>query len=246
MRVVRVAVVSDIHGNAPALRAVLDEIERDDPDLVVCCGDVAAGPLPRETVELLRGIGDRLIAIRGNADREVVAVFDGHERTDLPPDSVWGGRAITGDQRDWLDGLPSTATLELAGLGVVLFCHATPHDDSEVVVETTSDVDLLKKLGDVEADLVVCGNTHMQFDRRVGGYRVVNPGSVGMPYGQAGAFWVLLHGEVEFRRTDYDLATAAATIRRNSDWDMAEAFAKGNVLTVPSKQRALAFFEAQQ
>ncbi len=239
----RVAVLSDIHGNAPALRAVLDELERHDPDLVVCCGDIAAGPMPRETIDELRSIGDQLIAVRGNADREVVEVFDGRASDDLSPDSVWGGLQITGDQRDWLAQLPLTISLEFDRLGTVLFCHATPRDDSEVVVETTSD-ELRTKLGDVDADVIVCGNTHMQFDRHVDGHRVVNAGSVGMPYGQSGAFWVLLDHDVRFLRTDYDLADAAQIIRRDSDWDMAEAFAQENVLKVPSKEEALAFFES--
>lgn len=209
----RVAVLSDIHGNAPALRAVLDELERRPPDLVVCCGDIAAGPMPRRTIDELRGLGHQLIAVRGNADREVIDVFDGHAGDGLPPDSLWGGQQITRDQRDWLAQLPATVTLQFDRLGTVLFCHATPRDDSEVVVETTAEEDLLEMLQDADADVIVCGNTHMQFDRRVGRYRVVNVGSVGMPYGRTGAFWVLLDRDVEFRRTKYNLATAAQTIR---------------------------------
>jgi predicted phosphodiesterase len=200
--------------------------------------------MPQETIDELRSLGDRLIAVRGNADREVVEVFDGRAGDDLPPDSLWGGQQITRDQRDWLAALPLTITLESERLGTVLFCHATPRDDSEVVVETTSDDELRTKLGDVDADVIVCGNTHMQFDRHVDRYRVVNVGSVGMPYGQTGAFWALLDQDVEFVRTEYDLASAAQTIRRYSDWDMADAFAEENVLSVPSKEEALAFFES--
>lgn len=200
--------------------------------------------MPRETIEELRGLGDRLITVRGNADREVVDVFDGHGNDDLPPDSLWAGHQIIQSQRDWLAQLPATVTLKFDRLGTVLFCHATPRDDSEVVVETTADDDLLEKLGDVDAEVIVCGNTHMQFDRQVGGYRVVNVGSVGMPYGDTGAFWVLLDRDVEFRRTKYDLASAAQTIRSHSDWDMADAFAEENVMRVPSKEEALSFFES--
>lgn len=239
-----VAVISDIHGNAPALRAVLDELGRRGVERVVCCGDVAAGPLPRETVDALRGLGDRLVAVKGNADREAVEVFDGVGHDDLPPDSLWAGQQITSAQRDWLAGLPATVTLELDALGTVLFCHATPRDDAEVVVETTTDGELQQKLDGVGADVVVCGNTHMQFDRPIGARRVINAGSVGMPYGGTGAFWILLDRGVEFCRTEYDLATAAQTIRADSDWELADAFARENVLTTPSKDEALAFFES--
>lgn len=239
----RVAVIADLHGNAPALRAVIRDLERHQPDVVVCCGDIAAGPLPRETLEELRRI-DGLIAVRGNADRESVEVFDELIEGEVPPDSLWAGRQITESQRDWLAGLPTTVTLECDRLGTVVFCHGTPRDDSEIVLETTPDHQLLGKIAGADADVIVCGNTHMQFDRTVGAYRVVNVGSVGMPYGRTGAFWCLLDGDVQLLRTDYDLARAARTIRRRSRWEMADSFAEDNVLTVPSRSEALAAFEA--
>jgi len=94
----------------------------------------------------------------------------------------------------------------------VLFCHATPRNDEEIVTRLMSD-DILRPIFDGVADLVVCGHTHMQFDRTIGGTRVVNAGSVGMPFGVPGAYWVLLGPGVELRHTRYDLPAAAARIR---------------------------------
>jgi len=93
----------------------------------------------------------------------------------------------------------------------------------------------------VEARTVVCGHTHMQFDRRVGIVRVVNAGSVGMPFGNPGAYWLLLGPDVELRRTPYDYAAAADRIRSTA-YPKAEEFAARNVLQPPSEQEILAAF----
>jgi diadenosine tetraphosphatase ApaH/serine/threonine PP2A family protein phosphatase len=97
----------------------------------------------------------------------------------------------------------------------------------------------------LDVDVVVCGHTHMQFDRRVDRVRVVNPGSVGMPYGEPGAFWAVLGPDVEMRRTAYD-RDAAATRIRALDWPAAEDFARENVLTVPSTEDAMSFMRKME
>jgi putative phosphoesterase len=233
----RVAVLSDVHGNLPALEAVLVEVEREEPDLVVVCGDVAAGPMPVETIELLRTL-PRARFVRGNADRQLVS------RSDPAGDLTgWAAEEITEDQRHFLDSFGDTVAVEIDGLGRVLFCHGSPRSDEEIMSAATP-LDRMRELVmGVETDVVVCGHTHMQFDRDVDGVRVVNPGSVGMPYGEPGAFWALLGPDVEMRRTDYDHEAAAARIRESA-WPVADEFARENVLTVPSVEEALAFFAA--
>lgn len=111
-----------------------------------------------------------------------------------------------------------------------------------MTTETTDDR-LEEFTAGVDADVVVCGHTHMPFERVVGRVRVVNPGSVGMPYGHPGAFWALLGPGVELRRTDYDREAAAARMRQ-STWPGAEEFARENVLSVASAEEAFAFFRA--
>ena len=221
----RVAALYDIHGNLPALEAVLRELEGEDVDEIVFGGDIAAGPLPRETLALVRSLAAH--SIRGNADRP----------NDEAPGATWVWEQLDDDETAWLEGLPETLVL-----GHVLFCHAVPGSDMERVTELTSDERLAGLLEGVEQPLVVAGHTHMQLDRRVGPTRFVNAGSVGMPYeARPGAYWAIVGEDVEMRRTDYDLEAAAARIRATA-WPLAQEFADENVLRIPSREEALAVF----
>lgn len=239
----RVAAIADIHGNLPALEAVLSDVTLEAPDLVVVCGDVASGPLPVETLDRLRALpGARFV--RGNADRSLVTAFDGGELSDMPgPAADWCAAQLSREHRDFLAAFSPTVLVEVDGLGRVLFCHGSPRSDVEMMTSETPDARLRELTAGVDADVIVCGHTHMPFDRIVGRVRVINPGSVGMPYGHPGAFWALLGPEVEFRRTDYDREAAAARLRQ-SGWPGAEDFARENVLFVPSAEDAFAFFRA--
>jgi predicted phosphodiesterase len=219
----RVAALYDIHGNLPALEAVLNEIELEPPDLIVVGGDIAApGPMPRETLERLMDLGDRARFIRGNTDRELVTEYDRTSmlRQDVGEHDIWRRRAewaaglITEAQRDFLASLPATLAIHVDGLGETLFCHGSPRGDEDVVTQLTSRRRLGEILAGVKENVVVCGHTHVQFDRTYEGKRVVNAGSVGMHReGRPGAYWLLLGPGVELRRTRYDLAGAARRIR---------------------------------
>lgn len=191
----RVAALYDVHGNLPALDAVLAEVVS---DLIVAGGDVVAGPWPAETLERLRPLGDRVRFIRGNADREVV---------DPPRDSAAPAAALefvrdrlSEEQRVFVASWPQTLSIE-----GVLYCHATPRSDEELLTRISPDERWRAALEGVTEDVVVCGHTHTQFDRRVGGKRLVNAGSVGMPYEDGpGAYWALIGRGVELRRTAYE------------------------------------------
>ena len=220
----RVAVLADIHGNLPALDAVLAEPDVLTADLVVLLGDIALGPLPGPTLDRLAELGDRAVWVHGNCEREMVTAFDGG----VVP-GPFGGEAakaaalIGPAHRDRLDGLPLTVTLEVTGLGPVLFCHASPRRDDEMVLVDSPPERWADVLADVAEPVVVLGHTHMPFDRLAAGRRAVNPGSVGMPYGHDGAAWALLGPEVALRRTSYDTAAAVAAITASSfegaaDW----------------------------
>jgi putative phosphoesterase len=200
-RLVRVAALYDIHGNLPALDAVLAAV---DADVVVVGGDFAAGPWPAETIARLRSLDGDVRFIRGNADRELVQEEPGL----APPEVIEHVRAkLSAEDMDFLGSLPLTEQI-----GRVLFCHATPRNDEEIFTRDSPDERWAAALEGVDADVVVCGHTHVQFDRRIGDVRLVNAGSVGMPYEEVpGAYWALLDGTgVELRRTDYtpgDLST---------------------------------------
>jgi putative phosphoesterase len=215
--VARVAALYDIHAHLPALRAVLDEVDAEGIKTLVIGGDVAAGPLPQETVERLIELGPRCRFVQGNADREVVAAYDypGHDAADMPAAiASFAAARLTAPQRDWMAAFEPTVTLEIASLGRALFCHGTPHSDTAGITTATPEGRLLELVSGVEADVVVCGHTHRQFDRRTDGVRVINAGAVGMPYeGRRGAFWAVLGPDVQLRRTDYDHAAAMAELR---------------------------------
>ena len=238
----RVAVLADIHGNLPALEAVLAEPDVTAADSVVLLGDIALGPMPAESLELLASLGERAVWVHGNCEREVVTAYDGKS---LPGPNADGARATAAlldeHHRALLDGLPLTVTLDVAGVGPALFCHATPRRDDEFVLVDSPLAVWRRALDGVNQPLVVMGHTHMPFDRLVDGRRVVNPGSVGMSYGAPGACWALLGPTVALRRTVYDVEPAAARITAGNH-PGAAAWTQDYVIAPPSDTEALEVF----
>jgi putative phosphoesterase len=238
----RIAVLCDIHGNLPALQAVLAEVEQSGVDLVVFGGDVAAGPMPVETIEALAAYGRPARFVRGNADRLMVESFDGRRRSGEGPDS-WPASMLSRGDRDFLNSFEPTVNTDIDGLGLVLCCHAGPDSDEvPIITPATPDEVIAEALASTEANLVIAGHTHMQFDRSVAGQRMVNAGSVGRPYAdQPGAYWALLGPEVDLRRTAYDFAAAADAVRRTKCPDREELAA--GIVRPPSAEEAMALFE---
>ena len=212
-----VAVLSDIHGVRPALEAVLAEPDVVAADRVVLTGDIVSGPQPAQVMERLLGLGDRAVWVRGNADREVVETVDGKHSQHA--ETVWAARSLSDKHVAVLRGLPHPLTLPVGGFGEVMFCHGSPRDDDEVVLVDTRVSRWREALADVPDDVrtLVGGHTHMPFQRLVEGRLVVNPGSVGMPYGRAGAHWALLDGRapggvVQLRVSSYDIPAAVEEV----------------------------------
>ena len=201
----RVAALSDIHGNLPALEAVLADVEREDVDAIIVAGDTISGPWAAECFDLLRA-ADALV-VSGNADRLVLEGGEGSLGT-------WSAEQL-GERLARAAEWPLTVEVDVEGLDRVLVCHSTPTDDEVIYTRVTPDEEVVALFDGVEADLVVVGHTHIQVDRTLSsGLRVVNPGSVGLPYeGRRGAFWALLGPTVEFRRSEYDVDGALAGIR---------------------------------
>jgi predicted phosphodiesterase len=252
----RVAAIYDIHGNLPALEAVLDDIARAGVDQIIVGGDVVPGPLPRETLARLRELDIPTQFIHGNGELAVLAQI---EATDPDRVTYWGttsGAPLPEPHREvlrWtarqlqpqdavlMASWPRTVSLEIDGVGAVLFCHATPRNETEIFTRATH-ADRLQPVFDGVAEaVVVCGHTHMQFDRVVDRVRVVNAGSVGMPFGRAGAYWLLLGSDIQLRRTEYDLGKAAERIRATR-YPQAEDFAARFVLQPPSEADMIRVF----
>jgi putative phosphoesterase len=201
----RVAVLSDVHGNATALGAVLAELERDPPDLVVFGGDLTWGAQPRETYELASSLDTPVVFVRGNSDR---ALLEGAADSDR---ERWMQEQHTDEMRGFLGSFEEQAVVEVEGLGAVRFCHGSPRSDEECVTPETPAGRVREFTDGVPERVLVTAHVHIQFDREIAGIRSVNPGSVGLAYeGRAGAYWASLGPDVELRRTDYDVDRAVA------------------------------------
>jgi predicted phosphodiesterase len=241
----RVAALYDIHGNLPALEAVLEDVQRSGADHIVVGGDVMPGPMPGESLECLLGCDIPVQFIRGNGDRVVLAQMGGIEPTEVPEpfrEAIrWGARELYTEYEQMLGSWPTTLRMQIPGLGELLFCHATPRNDTDIFTRLTPEARLLPIFEGLSAAVVVCGHTHMQFDRMIGSVRVVNAGSVGMPFGEPGAYWLLLGPEVALQRTDYDFAKAGERIR-GTQYPRAEGFVERSVFKPPSEREMLEAF----
>jgi predicted phosphodiesterase len=238
----RIAVLCDIHGNLPAFEAVLAEVEKAGVDLVVFGGDMAAGPMPVETIDVLAAYGGPARFVRGNADRLMVESFDGVSKAGDDPD-FWPASMLSRNHRDFLSSFEPSVEVAVDGLGLVVCCHAgLDSDELPIITPATPDAVIAEALASAHGRLVVAGHTHMQFDRRVASGRMVNAGSVGKPYAeQPGAYWVLLGPDVEFRRTAYDFVGAAEAVRRTGIPEREEWAA--DVVLPPTAEEAITVFE---
>ena len=253
----RIAALYDIHANLPALEAVLQDVRNGEVDQVVVGGDVLPGPMPRETLELLLGLDIPTQFIHGNGELALLAQIG------VDPDSVtywgttsgeplpaplqevlrWAAREIHPQYDNVLRSWPRTCRLNVSGMGEVLFCHATPRSETECFTRLTPEDRLVPVFEGLGVSMVVCGHTHMQFDRMIAGVRVVNAGSVGMPFGQPGADWALLGPAVQLRHTSYDLSGAAARVRK-THYPQAQEFAAQYILQPPSEAGMLQAFNS--
>jgi diadenosine tetraphosphatase ApaH/serine/threonine PP2A family protein phosphatase len=203
-----------------ALRSVLQDIG--DVDAIVIGGDFVGGPCPRETIDLVRSLD--ATCIRGNAERDA---------------DEWVRERLSADDVGWMQSLPLTATID-----GVLYCHATPEDDLPITTVITPDDALVETFAGHTGTIVI-GHTHHQFDRRVGDLRVVNAGSIGMPYeGRVAAYWTLVEdAEPRFRSTEVDVDEIANGVLA-SGWPGAEAFVAENVRVAVDRDEAARYFES--
>jgi predicted phosphodiesterase len=238
----RVAALYDVHGNLPALEAVLRELERERPDAIVFGGDLIAGPMPRQTLASARSLGENVHLIRGNADR-IALEFRRGLRREGGGLGDWVGEQLTDEEADLIASLPLTVTLDVDGLGPTCFCHATPRDDEEVFTERDADRVVAEMLVGTEETTIVCGHTHLQGDRRIGRWRVVNAGSIGFAHDAPAAHWALLGPEVELRRTEYDHNDAARRLREAAASRSGDSSVIDDLVRPPSREEVLDFFQ---
>jgi predicted phosphodiesterase len=251
----RVAVLNDIHANVPALDAVLADVRAADVDAIVLGGDVLPGPMPIETLDRLRDLDVPVHAVYGNGELAMLAQLDAADPNEVTywgttggatlPDKYkewirWSARQLRPDDVERLRTWPLTVRLQIAGVGAVLFCHGTPTSETDAFTRATPEDVLLPVFDGLGVSVVVCGHTHMQFDRMIGGTRVVNAGSVGCPFGRTGADWLLIDRDLHLRHTEYDLAAGSARLRA-TEFPGAEEFTN-NVVNPPPEAAMLDAF----
>lgn len=244
-----VAVMSDIHGVLPMLEAVLAEQDVREADLVVVAGDIASGPQPVEVLDRLLAEGDRVRMIRGNADRELTALRRGEE-IEIPADvTPWAADQLSTEHVELLERLPHPLVLAVEGFGPVVFCHGSPRRDDELVLVDSPMSRWAAALSGLADDqmTVVCGHTHMPFVRLVDRRLVINPGSIGMPYGRAGGSWALLHnGGVSLRHTHIDIDAAVSAVVQGSTYPDRAAWADEYIRAANSDADAIAAFTPKE
>ncbi|HEY1514683.1 MAG TPA: metallophosphoesterase family protein [Gaiellaceae bacterium] len=220
----KVAALYDVHGMPWALEAVLAAVEEERPDRIVFGGDYLYGPYPRETVAMIRALD--AIVLRGNCE-------------DLAEE--WERGELAAGDLDWLQSLPLAAVVD-----DVLYCHATPYDNTPITTAITPDDAVLGNFGDTRGTVVI-GHTHHQFDRTVDDLRVVNAGSVGMAYeSDVAAYWTMLdYGQPVFRRTRFDVERAVAEMRE-SGWPHAPEYIEENLLVAVDRDDAIASLESRR
>lgn len=231
----RVAAIYDVHGNASALDAVLSDAEKCGVDTIVFGGDLAWGPQPKLVMERVMSLSGNIHFIKGNADREVGERYGVEQGLNnwIAEINQWCSDQLTEQQIDFLNNQQEKVTISIDGLGEVLFVHGSPRSDEEAIRKDTPQDEIEPMISSVREPVIVCGHTHIQFDRTVLGKRIVNAGSVGLQRAARGACWALIGPEVDLRETKYDYQKAARQILE-SGVPMASDFAE-HVLNPPTE-----------
>ncbi len=239
----RVAALYDVHGNLPALEAVLADPRCAAADAIVSGGDLVAGPLPEACLERLE-VDGRARFLSGNGDRETVTPPDEGPLAEI---GTWAAARLGPERLARVAAWAATIELDLPGLGHVVFCHATPRSDTEILTSATPQADVAAVLASTSADVVICGHTHVQYDRLVSARRIVNAGSVGMPYeGTPDARWAILDdGGVTLVSTAYD-AEGAFEVLSETGFPLLDDWYGAVVRGEVTAEEATAIFESRR
>ena len=226
----RIAFISDIHGNVFALDSVLEDLAQEDVDQVICLGDIAFGPQPHEAIERMRALDCPIIL--GNWDswsmNGMPQAQDEIGMRLMEIGEFWA-KLLTDEDRAFIRTFERTKTIPLEDGTTILCFHGSPNSFEDFIFATTSDEDLQRMFAGYQADVLVGGHSHLQMVRRWENSVIINPGSVGQPFRNwwpkiiRNAHWAeygLLEVDkgrmaIDVRRTTYDVEALLRIFRES-------------------------------
>ncbi|MDC7123936.1 MAG: metallophosphoesterase family protein [Spirochaetales bacterium] len=246
MKYNKIAAIYDLHANYAAIEAVLKEIEHIGVDLLLIGGDVISGPLPNESLDLLKRSGLPSEYILGNAESDVLNNLSGQKINGLSAradeEAIWLTNVLSKENIECISNWQQRVSVESCNMGQILFCHGSPRSNQEVFTPSTTNTRLTEIFKNTAESIVVCGHTHMQFELKLDNLQIVNAGSVGMPFGEMDACWLLIDEKFNFMHTKYDVNKASYLVK-NSDYPYAESFIENNIVTTPEILDMLKIFD---
>ena len=234
------AALYDIHGNTTALEAVLTELQNISIENLIFGGDVIPGPDPMACLEILEGLPYPIIYIIGMEKRQLYRPNKG--TSIVTPENVQNVIQWTEDQlsESWIQKIETWKKTYsvLRPSDSILSCHATPDSTTDIFTKMTQADKLPSSIAKAAEETIFCGHTHMQYDRNRLNKRILNPGRVGMPFGEPGAYWLLIDEEIHLMKTEYNFVKAASHVI-NSEYPDDETFAQENILNPPGQEKML-------
>ncbi len=249
----RLAILSDIHGNLPALEAVLHDIQRRKVGGIIVAGDLSGGPRPIETICLLRSLGCWMI--RGNGDSRLLA----YERDDVPGAwhtcqsytmLRWDYDHVDRETLDFIESLPEQRVVKIDGIAPIKVVHGSPQNPSEKLDPKGNSARLDLALAQTREPVLACGHTHIPWKARRNGKLALNPGAVCGPLnGDVRAQYALLrwcgdYWQVEHRAIPYDLARIHADFEASGLLEKGGALARAFLLSIETGQNVAEDFLA--
>jgi putative phosphoesterase len=247
----RLAVLADVHGNLPALEAVLSDIRHADVDGFVVAGDLVGGPSPVESIQALRSLHSWII--QGNSDASFIHYAEGEAPPAWRTSSQyallrWGVRQLDQETLDFLKSLPEQRVISVPGTAPIHVVHGSPRDPAESIYPDRDPALLDEALAQITESVLICGHTHEPWVRERGNRLALNPGSVAGPLdGHVGAQYALLtwrdgRWHVQHRAIPYNLDRIRADFEESGLLEEGGALARAFLLGIETGRNVTQFF----
>lgn len=244
----KIVVLYDIHGNFPALESVMNEIQ-DDVDHLVIGGDVILGPMSNECLDLLKESTVPLNCIKGNCETAVLNYLDDQPLPALQPQVMeeikWTAHHISTDHLRWTRSWPENFIYTHPTAGKISFYHSAPGDENAIFTEETKEDILDMLFQNDHSNIIICGHTHIPFDKKLKNKRIVNAGSVGMSFNGPGAQYLTINSGINFICTNYNTHRASEFFRQTT-YPNVSNFINNFILNQPKKEAMLTIYKSAE